>query len=137
MAGKNSCLLSVPVRWPRWRSRLVAFVGLVVLAAMGCAKQPEHALQGLASWYGYPHHGRLTASGDRFNMHQLTAAHQTLPLGSKVRVVNLINQRTVIVSITDRGPFRKGRIIDLSYAAAQQIGLIGPGTAPVRLEILD
>jgi rare lipoprotein A len=120
-----------------WRSWLVVLAGIGVLACLGCAKEPSHTLQGMASWYGAPHHGRLTASGARFNMHELTAAHRTLPLGSKVRVVNLLNDRTVVVTITDRGPFIKGRIIDLSYAAARRIGLIGPGTAPVRLELLD
>jgi rare lipoprotein A len=79
----------------------------------------------------------MMASGQRFNMYELIAAHRTLPLGSRVRVVNLTNARSVAVTITDRGPFVKGRIIDLSYAAARQIGILGPGTAPVRLEILD
>jgi rare lipoprotein A len=91
----------------------------------------------VASWYGHPHHGRLTASGQRFNMYELTAAHRTLPLGSRVRVVNLANGRSVVVTITDRGPFIKHRVIDLSYAAARQLALIGPGTGPVRLTILD
>jgi rare lipoprotein A len=70
-------------------------------------------------------------------MYALTAAHRTLPLGTRVRVLNLTSHRSVVVTITDRGPFIKERIIDLSYAAAQRIGLIGPGTAPVQLEILN
>jgi rare lipoprotein A len=108
-----------------------------VLGAVGCGKEPGHTLQGLASWYGHPHHGRITAGGGRFNMYALTAAHRTLPLGTRVRVLNLTSHRSVVVTITDRGPFIKERIIDLSYAAAQRIGLIGPGTAPVQLEILN
>lgn len=116
---------------------LIALVGLICLDILGCSKQPTHSLQGVASWYGYPHHGRLTASGRRFDMHELTAAHRTLPFGTRLRVTNLINGRSVIVSITDRGPFVKPRVLDLSYAAAREIGMIGPGTAPVRLEVLE
>ena len=116
---------------------LTALGGLAMLGCLGCAKEASHALQGVASWYGHPHHGRLTASGQRFNMYELTAAHRTLPLGSRVRVVNLTNGRSVVVTITDRGPFIKNRVIDLSYAAARRIDLIGPGTGPVRLTILD
>jgi rare lipoprotein A len=79
----------------------------------------------------------MTASGRRFDMHELTAAHRTLPLGARVRVRNLLNGRSVVVTITDRGPFVKNRVIDLSYAAARQLGLLGPGTAPVQLEVLS
>src|SRR5262245_46525617 len=103
---------------------------------IGCSKEPTHTLQGVASWYGYPHHGRLTASGQRFDMHELTAAHRTLPLGTRLRVTNLNNGRSVTVIITDRAPFAKNRLIDLSYAAAWAIGMVGPGIATVRLEIL-
>jgi rare lipoprotein A len=78
----------------------------------------------------------LTASGQRFDMYQLTAAHRTLPLGTRVRVTNLRNGRAVVVTITDRGPFLDGRVIDLSYAAAKRIGMTDPGTAPVRLVVL-
>jgi len=91
----------------------------------------------VASWYGYPHHGRKTASGLHFNMYELTAAHRTLPIGTRVRVTNLLNGRAVTVMVTDRGPFVKNRMLDLSYAAAREIDMIGPGTAPVRLEIID
>lgn len=110
---------------------------LTLLGMLGCAREPTHTLRGMASWYGYPHHGRMTASGQRFDMHKLTAAHRTLPLGARVRVTNLLNGRSVVVTITDRGPFVKKRVIDLSYAAARQIGLLGPGTAPVQLEVLS
>jgi hypothetical protein len=116
---------------------IMALLGLLCLDILGCSKEPTHTLQGVASWYGYPHHGRLTASGRRFNMYELTAAHRTLPLGTRLRVTNLGNGRAVTVTITDRGPFVKRRVIDLSYAAAREIGMIGPGTAPVQLEILE
>ena len=116
---------------------LMALLGLICLDILGCSKGPTHSLQGVASWYGYPHHGRLTANGQRFNMHELTAAHRTLPFGTRLRVTNLINGRSVTVTITDRGPFVKQRVLDLSYAAAREIGMIGPGTAPVQLEVLE
>jgi rare lipoprotein A len=91
--------------------------------------------RGLASWYGHPYHGRRTSSGEIYNMHDLTAAHRTLPFGTRVKVHNLNNGRSVTVRINDRGPFVAGRIIDLSYAAAKAIGM--SGLAPVRLEILS
>lgn len=92
---------------------------------------------GIASWYGPGFHGRTTASGVVYNQNDLTAAHQTLPLGTRVMVTNLNNGRSIEVTITDRGPFAKERIIDLSYAAAQTLGMIGPGTIPVRIEVID
>lgn len=92
---------------------------------------------GIASWYGPGFHGRPTASGVIYNQHDLTAAHQTLPLGTRVMVTNLDNRRATEVAINDRGPFVKGRILDLSYAAAQTLGMIGPGTIPVRIEVID
>lgn len=92
---------------------------------------------GIASWYGPGFHGRPTASGTIYDQHELTAAHQTLPLGTRVMITNLENGRSTEVSINDRGPFLKGRIIDLSYAAAKSLGMIGPGTIPVRIEVID
>jgi rare lipoprotein A len=92
--------------------------------------------KGIASWYGHPYHGRPTSSGEIYNMNDLTAAHRTLPFGTQVRVHDLDNGRDVAVRINDRGPFVEGRIIDLSYAAAQAIRMVGPGTAQVQLEIL-
>lgn len=92
---------------------------------------------GIASWYGPGFHGHPTASGAIYNQYDLTAAHQTLPLGTKVMVTNLENGRSAEVVINDRGPFVKGRIIDLSYAAARMLGMIGPGTIPVRIEVID
>jgi rare lipoprotein A len=91
---------------------------------------------GLASWYGGKFHGRLTAKGEVFNMYKKSAAHKTLPLGTYVKVLNLSNNKVTIVRINDRGPFVKGRIIDLSYAAAKDIALVGPGLAKVRIEAL-
>jgi rare lipoprotein A len=91
---------------------------------------------GLASWYGHPYHGRASASGEIYDMEQMTAAHRTLPFGAMVRVHDLDNEKSVDVRINDRGPFVDGRIIDLSHAAARVIEMIGPGTAHVRLEIL-
>ena len=90
--------------------------------------------EGIASWYGHPYHGRRAASGEIYNMYDMTAAHRTLPFGTMVRVHDLENGRDVTVRITDRGPFVEGRIIDLSYAAAQAMGM--SGLAHVRLEIL-
>ena len=92
---------------------------------------------GLASWYGHPYHGRSSASGEIYDMDQFTAAHRTLPFGTLVRVVNLDNEKSVEVRINDRGPFVDDRVIDLSHAAAQAIGMIGPGTARVRVEVIQ
>jgi rare lipoprotein A len=98
-------------------------------------KEPLYTETGIASWYGHPYHGRIAANGERYDMEQLTAAHRTLPFDTWVRVVNLLNDKTVDVRITDRGPFIDGRIIDLSRAAAREIEMIGPGTAKVRVEV--
>lgn len=92
--------------------------------------------QGRASWYGKKHHGKRTASGERFNANALTAAHKTLPFGTQVRVTNLNNGRHVMVTINDRGPFSHQRVIDLSQAAAKEIGLVQAGVAPVKIEKL-
>lgn len=98
---------------------------------------PGSIQEGIASWYGNPYHGRRTASGEVYDMRKLTAAHQTLPFGTRVKVTNLENRRTIEVRINDRGPFVKGRIIDLSRKAAEELRMVGPGTAPVRLEVLS
>ncbi len=98
---------------------------------------PRVSQTGIASWYGPGFHGKTTASGIIYNQHDLTAAHQTLPLGTRVLVTNLDNGRSIEVFINDRGPFAKGRIIDLSYAAAESLGMIGPGTIPVRIEVVS
>jgi rare lipoprotein A len=91
---------------------------------------------GLASWYGAPYHNRRSSNGEVYNMHALTAAHRTLPLGSIVRVTNLKTGHAVLVRITDRGPFVQGRILDLSQAAAKKVDVWGPGLALVRMEVL-
>ena len=92
---------------------------------------------GIASWYGPGFHGKATASGAIYDQHDLTAAHQTLPLGTRVMVTNLETGSSAEVTINDRGPFAKGRIIDLSYGAGKALGMIGPGTIPVRVEVID
>ncbi|MDY7034975.1 MAG: septal ring lytic transglycosylase RlpA family protein [Thermodesulfobacteriota bacterium] len=91
---------------------------------------------GKASWYGSKFHGRPTASGEIYNMHKKSAAHKTLPLGTPVKILNLSNNKHTIVRVNDRGPFTKGRIIDLSYAAAKEVGLIGPGVVDVKIVAL-
>jgi rare lipoprotein A len=92
--------------------------------------------RGLASWYGRDFHGKKTSNGENYNMYAMTAAHKTLPLGTYVRVYNQENNRSVVVRINDRGPFVRDRVIDLSYAAARDIGIVGPGTAWVEVVAL-
>ena len=92
---------------------------------------------GLASWYGPGFHGNRSASGERFNQNALTAAHRNLPFGTQVQVTNLDNGRSVVVRINDRGPYARGRVIDLSAAAARILGLVQSGVAPVRLDVLN
>ena len=91
---------------------------------------------GQASWYGHQHHGKQTASGEIFDMHEMTAAHRTLPLGTRVLVTNTSTGDAVEVRINDRGPFVDGRILDLSYAAGRVLGALGPGVIPVRLRVV-
>lgn len=93
--------------------------------------------EGNASWYGAPFHGRRASNGEIYDMNKLTAAHRTMAFNTMVRVTNLTNSKSVVVRITDRGPFVDNRIIDLSRAAAQQIESIGPGVVPVRLEVIS
>jgi len=93
--------------------------------------------EGIASWYGGEFHGRNTANGEIYDMYEKTAAHKTLPFGTHVKVISLSNGKEVVVRVNDRGPFVKERIIDLSLAAAKDIGLIGPGTAKVRIIALS
>jgi len=99
--------------------------------------QPTMMETGVASWYGPKFHGKLTASGEVFNQEKFTAAHQTLPWGSRVKVTNLANGKSVDVRINDRGPFGKGRIIDVSRAAARALGMVGRGLTTVRVEWLS
>ena len=91
---------------------------------------------GKASWYGKKFHGRTTASGEKYNMYYKSAAHKTLPMGTYVRVMNLNNKKDIIVRVNDRGPFVKGRVIDLSYGAARKIGLVNAGVVRVKIEAL-
>lgn len=120
----------------------LASVGLAAALAAGCAgRTPPSARvgatqQGVASWYGPGFHGRTTASGEVYDMHALTAAHPTLPLGTLVEVRNLSNGRAVEVRINDRGPHVKRRVIDLSYAAAERLEMVAPGTARVEIVVL-
>ncbi len=98
---------------------------------------PNYDAVGVASWYGGRYHGRRTASGQIFNMHAFTAAHPTLPFGTRVRVTNLANGRSVVVTINDRAPFVKGRIIDVSRHVARRLGFQHRGTARVRVRVVD
>lgn len=127
---------------PDRRSAAASLAALIVLsAATACARlprpdRPDGAEIGIASWYGGEFHGRPTSSREIYDMNDMTAAHRTLPFGTYVMVTNLGNDRSVVVRVNDRGPFVRGRVIDLSYAAASVIGLVGPGTARVRIEAL-
>jgi rare lipoprotein A len=107
------------------------------MAKIPAPSQPTMVETGLASWYGPGFHGKLTASGEVFNQERFTAAHRTLPWGSRVKVTNLANGKSVDVRINDRGPFGKGRIIDVSRAAARVLGIVGSGIATVRVESLS
>jgi rare lipoprotein A len=107
------------------------------IVAVGSNWDVTSMFTGQASWYGPGFHGRHTASGEVFNQNALTAAHRTLPFGTQVRVTNVHNGRQVVVRINDRGPFSRGRVIDLSAAAAQAIGLRGAGVGPVQVEVLS
>ncbi len=92
--------------------------------------------QGVASWYGREFHGRRTSNGEVYDMHGLTAAHKTLPLPTRVRVTNLASGKSIVVRVNDRGPFKQGRIIDLSYGAARELGFLTAGTAMVEVQAL-
>lgn len=92
--------------------------------------------EGLASWYGRDFHGKKTSNGETYDMHAMTGAHKTLPMGTYVKVVHQENGREAVVRINDRGPFVSSRIIDLSFAAAKHLGLVGPGTGPVHIEAI-
>ncbi len=92
--------------------------------------------KGVASWYGKKFHGRKTSNGETYDMYAMTAAHKTLPMNVYLKVTNLDNGRSTVVRVNDRGPFVRSRIIDLSYSAAKELGVVGPGTAPVRIEAL-
>jgi rare lipoprotein A len=128
----------------RPRPLIVLLILLAALIATGCRKKVKVARPpsigstetGIASWYGHPYHGRRAANGEVYDMEKLTAAHRTLPFDTWVRVQNLANDKTVDVRIQDRGPFVKGRIIDLSLAAARRIDLVRPGIVKVSLTVI-
>jgi rare lipoprotein A len=133
------------VRAQRQVPLVVALAALALLA--GCSRAvlttpsvpPVTGMEevGMASWYGAPHHGRRTASGEVFDMHQFTAAHKTLPFGTRLLVTNRDTSQSAEVRVNDRGPFVGGRILDVSYAAARLLGAVGPGLIPVRLRVLS
>jgi len=135
-----------PYRKVRYHTALGLLLLLIVSGcAVPVAKVPAPTLPpenrvsqtGIASWYGPGFHGKATASGEIYDQNEMTAAHQTLPLGTKVLVTNLENGSAAEVLVNDRGPFAKNRIIDLSYSAAQSINMVGPGTALVRIDVVD
>lgn len=100
------------------------------------ASSEGYVEEGIASWYGKKFHGRKTSNGETYDMYAMTAAHKTLPMNVHLKVTNQNNGRSTIVRVNDRGPFVRSRIIDLSYTAAKELGVVGPGTAPVRIEAL-
>jgi rare lipoprotein A len=122
------------------RARPAVVLAAIALGIPGCSlfRGPSGPGQvGTASWYGPKLHGGRTASGERFDQNELTAAHRSLPLGTRARVTNLENGRSVVVRINDRGPSARGRMLDVSYAAARALGMLRRGTTRVRLEVLD
>jgi rare lipoprotein A len=136
------------------RRLLLCIAGAAMLGAAGCTgtgprapagtalsaltptvpSAPAFRETGLASWYGRELHGKVTASGTVFDMNGISAAHRTLPLGTIVRVTNLENYKSITVPVTDRGPFLKDQVVDLSYGAARELGFVEQGTAQVRVE---
>lgn len=109
---------------------------LIVLSSFNSSSQNTSPQYGVASYYGKEFHGRTTSNGEKFSMYSMTAAHQTLPYNTKVKVTNLLNKKSVIVRINDAGPFHDNRIIDLSKAAAIKLDMIKDGTTRVRIDIL-
>lgn len=153
-------LISPRVMYRRARIREVSAIALIALTAVlaGCARKHRHSAHipstprsnsnapavalgytevGVASWYGIPYHGRPAADGEIYDMETLVAAHRTLPFNTWLRVTYLQNNKSVNVRVIDRGPFVDGRILDLSKAAAREIGLLGPGVGKVRMEVIS
>ena len=113
-----------------------ALAGALIATTPARADTVTRTLSGAASWYGPNFHGRPTASGERFDMTKLTAAHRSFPFGTRMRVTNMRNGKSVQVRINDRGPFVGKRVLDLSHGAAKAIGMVDDGVAPVRIEVL-
>ena len=120
----------------RLTASVIFFSVLFAAAFPALAKTSLLTTKGKASWYGEEQHGQKTASGDVFDKQAFTAAHRKLPLGSVVRVTNVSNGRSVLVQVNDRGPFVENRIIDLSYVAANRLGMVRQGVAPVKVDVL-
>jgi peptidoglycan lytic transglycosylase len=128
--------------------KLVGFsLAVLALAAAGCASTkstratttpsaPGTRIVGFASWYGQRHHGHATASGEAFDMNKLTAAHRTMPFGTRLRVTNVGNGRSVVVRVNDRGPWVNDRVLDVSQAAAKALGMVGDGVTKIEIVVL-
>jgi len=122
---------------------LLAAAACLALLLFQCSDKKKtgsdsaYAEEGMASYYGAKFHGKKTASGEKFNMYAMTAAHRSLPFGAKVKVTNLDNGKQVVVRINDRGPWKEGRVIDLSRAAAAKLDMIDSGLARVRIEVVN
>ncbi len=125
----------VPKREPiyKWSTRPYKVMGKTFVPM---TEMSPYKARGVATWYGTRYHGRKTATGETYDMLQMTAAHPTLPLPSYVKVTNLENGKSVVVRVNDRGPFLHGRLIDLSYAAARRLDFVNKGNAKVEVELL-
>ncbi|KAA8734986.1 septal ring lytic transglycosylase RlpA family protein [Acinetobacter qingfengensis] len=119
-----------------FKTMLLAILAISPMMTLSSQTQAKTGFvqSGMASWYGREFHGRKTASGDRFNANALTAAHRSLPLNCYIRVTNKSNGKSVVVKVNDRGPFHGNRVLDLSYGAAQAIGLANAGVGNVKIE---
>ena len=123
------------------------FVAILAVSIASCAtpkipttssyKKSEATFTGIASWYGRKFNGRRTASGARFNMHKMTAAHRNLPFGTVLEITNLKNEKKVLVTVTDRGPFVKNRVLDVSYEAAKRLDFVRTGIAHIRARVVN
>ncbi len=122
--------------YKRYSALLIALIVFIISCAPFRYKRYPETSYTTASWYGPDFHGRPTASGERFDMYSRTCAHREYPFGTRLRVTNLANGKSVDCIVNDRGPFVDGRDLDLSYASAKKIGLIGPGAGRVRIEVL-
>ncbi|CAA6809955.1 MAG: Rare lipoprotein A precursor [uncultured Sulfurovum sp.] len=119
----------------KYLNKYLIFTLIFALFTTACSQRSPNLEVGNGSWYGEKYHGRTTANGETYNMYALTAAHKTLPFNTMVKVTNLKNNRSIIVRINDRGPFVRGRIIDLSYGAAKALDYITDGVVKLRVEV--